>query len=722
MAPSTSFPGNIGFYLALIGFISLFLFLAGVRAVVILGAKRENRLGSLRDIWQRIVTFPSYVLGTSRVNRPSYWYAGLLHSMIFWGFLTLQIRTLNFLLDGFHEDASLQSIFGDLYTYFRPVMDLFDVLVIVGVGLAVFQRIVTRPARLSFNWDAWIILFLIWFLMVADVLTNSFAIFLERGDKDAFSFWAFGMANLWDAIGMSASTGEALHASWWYLHLLDFLAFLAYLPISKHSHVLTAPINVFFRRLTPTGVLQPIPNLEEREVFGVGMVQNFSWKQILDFYTCTENGRCEINCPASLTGKDLSPKKIMHDMRHVAEQEVAGLLALGGSGDGAEPLKLIDAVGFNAIWDCVSCGACQYQCPVFIEHIPALTDMRRYLVMDEANMPETAAATFMQLEQRGHPWRGTPLTRTSWMEDLDFEVAKFEGTQEYLLWVGCTGALVERNVSVTQAVARLLHEAGVSFGCLGEEETCSGDPARRLGNEYLYQIQASQTIEVWKGKGVQKVITTCPHCFNVMKNEYPQLEGRFDVYHHTEVLADLLKEGRLKADKELAEKVTYHDSCFLGRHNSIYEPPRDIIKAIPGAKLEEIEGHCRERGFCCVAGGSHMWVEETKGERINHVRCSQARECAQKTGSRIVAANCPFCIQMFDDGIPSVERDESARMKTYDVAELLEQAVIGRGNGAKEPEALRAEPQGEAVEAAGPKDGQPVGPEPPGEGASSEGE
>ena len=684
MAPSTSFPGNIGFYLAIIGFASLFLFLAGLRATVILRGRREDRLGSLRDIVERIVTLPAYVLATTRVNRPAYWYAGLLHSMIFWGFVVLQVRTFNFLLDGFHADASFQSIFGDLYTYFRPVMDLFNVLVIVGVGLAAFGRLVIRPRRLSLNYDAWVILFLIWFLMVTDVFTTSFAIFLERGDKDAFSFFAFGLANLWDSMGMGASLGEALHATWWYLHLLDFLIFLAYLPISKHSHILTAPINVFFRRLQPTGVLQPIPDLEEREVFGVGKVQDFSWKQILDAYTCTECGRCEVACPAASTGKDLSPKEVMVDMRKVAERQVQGLIA---AGDGpAEPLNLIDAVSFNSIWDCVSCGACQEQCPVWIEHVPALMDMRRYLVMDEANMPETAASTLMQLEQRGHPWPGAAFTRTSWMEEMEFEIATFDGSQEYLFWVGCTGALVERNIKVTQAFARLLHAAGVSFGCLGEGETCSGDPARRLGNEYLYQIQAGQNIETFKQQGVQKVIATCPHCFNTMKNEYTQFGGQFEVFHHTEVLADLLASGRLKAEQELTEQITYHDSCFLGRHNGIYEPPRDVIKGIPGAQLAEIEGNCRERGFCCGAGGGHMWVEESKGKRINHERCSQAQESARKTGSSIVAVNCPFCVQMFDDGFPSVEPDESKRMKTYDVAELLEQSVLGDGARTKQPQ------------------------------------
>jgi Fe-S oxidoreductase len=478
---------------------------------------------------------------------------------------------------------------------------------------------------------------------------------------------------------------EALHASFWYLHLLDFLVFLAYLPISKHSHIITSPINVFFRRLDPTGVLKPIPNMEEREVFGVGKVTDFAWKQMLDFYTCTECGRCEVACPASATGKDLSPKKIMHDMRYVVEAQ-----AKRSMGFAEEQPNLIDAVGFNPIWDCVNCGACQQQCPVFIEHIPALMDMRRYLVMDEANMPETAAGTLMQLEQRGHPWRGTPLTRSAWMEQMEFEIPRFDGKQEYLFWVGCTGALVERNVKVTQALARLLKKAGVSFGCLGEEETCSGDPARRLGNEYLYQMQATQNIETFKSKNAQKVVTTCPHCFNTIKNEYPQFDGMFEVVHHTELLADLVATGKLVVEQEIAEKITYHDSCFLGRHNDIYEPPRDIIRAIPGAELEEIsdlKGNpaCRERGFCCGAGGAHMWVEETKGEHINNARCSQAQACASKTGSSIVAMNCPFCIQMFEDGIPSVEKDEAQRMKSLDIAELLEQAVFGSKNGAGAP-------------------------------------
>jgi Fe-S oxidoreductase len=290
--------------------------------------------------------------------------------------------------------------------------------------------------------------------------------------------------------------------------------------------------------------------------------------------------------------------------------------------------------------------------------------MRRYLVMDEANMPETAAATLMQLEQRGHPWRGTQFTRTDWMEGMD--IPMFDGSQEYLFWVGCTGALVDRNIPITQALARLLMEAGVSFGCLGEEETCSGDPARRLGNEYLFQLQAQQTIEIWKAKGVKKVITNCPHCFNTFKHEYPQFDGHFEVIHHADLLAQLVAQGKLRPKDGAIGRIAYHDSCYLGRHNDIYDSPRAVIRALPGAETIELPR-------CCGAGGGHMWLEENPGERINHARTREAQEA----GAQIIATACPFCVQMFEDGIPTVEPDEEKRMKTFDIAELLEASVTG---------------------------------------------
>ena len=689
MLPSHEAPGNYIFYASLVAAIAFFAYSVAVRVAVFARGKGDYRFDHL---FERLTSLVPYLLGNARVARKRYWYSGLLHTMIWWGFLVLQVRTLNFLLKGFNADVSLEHLGGVFYDVIvRGPMDTFDILVLVGCAMAAWQRRFWKPARMTFNMDAWTILFLIAFLMVTDVFTNSFEIATDPQGGEKWSFLAYGLAKVWDGVGMSRGTQEGLLDVFWYLHLYDFLAFLNYLPYSKHSHVLSVTFNVSFRRIAPTGQLQPIRDFESLERFGVGQIEDLTWKQMLDPYTCTECGRCEINCPAFLTGKELSPKKLMHDMRRSIEHEVHKIAPppvvwdalrggeAGGSGHGhgngnghaqAEELKLIDAVGFNPVWDCVTCGACQYQCPVFIEHVPALQDMRRFLTMNEANMPETAAATLMQIEQRGHPWRGTPHTRTSWMEGLD--IPAFDGSQKYLYWVGCSGALVDRNIPITRAVARLLKEANVSFGCLGDEEQCTGDPARRLGNEYLYQEQAKSLIEVFHAKGVQKIITNCPHCFNTMVNEYPQFEGRFEVIHHTTFLSKLLQSGALMPKHQLPAAITYHDSCYLGRHNGNYDSPRDIVDAIPGGARVEMP-RSREWSFCCGAGGGHMWMEESKGKRINVARTEEA----QSTGAQIVATACPFCIQMFDDGIPTVQPDEDTRMKTFDVAELLELTVIG---------------------------------------------
>jgi len=694
MLPSHEYPGNIIYFVSLAAFIGFFIYSVSVKVRVFAQGKGDWRFDNPLE---RLISLIPYLLGNARVARKRYWYSGLLHTLIYWGFIVLQVRTLNFLLKGFDEDISLEHLLGTVYDItVRAPMDMFNILVLVGCAMAAWQRRFWKPARMTFNMDAWLILFFIAFLMVTDVFTNSFEIYTDpQGSGEKFSFLAYGLSEVWDGIGMSHGVGEGFLTFWWYAHLYDFLLFLNYLPYSKHSHVLTVAFNVAFRRLGSTGKLQPIRDFESLERFGAGEIQDLTWKQMLDPYTCTECGRCEINCPAFLTGKELSPKKVMHDMRTAIEYEVKkhsaplfvwDVLKLqsnnrNGNGhatpgdnagaDGDDKLTLIDAVGFNPIWDCVTCGACQYQCPVFIEHIPALQDMRRFLTMNEANMPETAAATLQQLEQRGHPWRGTPFTRSSWMEGID--VPTFDGSQKWLYWVGCSGALVDRNIPITRAVARLLNEAGVSWGALGEEEQCTGDPARRLGNEYLYQEQAKSLIEVFKAKGVKRIITNCPHCFNTMTNEYPDFDGQFEVVHHTTFLARLLENGDLRPKQDLPLAVTYHDSCYLGRHNGNYDSPRDIIDALPGAARVEMPRN-RENSFCCGAGGSHMWVEESKGKRINVARTEEA----YSTGAQVVATACPFCIQMFQDGIPTVQPDEDKRMKTFDVAELLELTVIGR--------------------------------------------
>src|SRR3989442_1761780 len=516
-APSTDFPGNIFFYAFLIGFLAFFLWSVSVRLRWFASAQWVNRF--TKPIERVVGLFP-YLLANSRVVRPRYWYSGLLHSLIWWGFIVLQVRTLNFLLNGIDHDISFEKNLGDVWDYLmRPTMDVFNILVIAGVAMAAFQRFVWRPQRLTLNYDAWIILFLIFWLMVTDVMVNSFEIYLFDQDHEKWSFLAYGVSQIWHGLGMSQGTAEAFHTVFWYQHLLDFLIFLCYLPYSKHSHVLTIAPQVFTRRLEPTGVLSPIVDMEKRmeagEAFGAGKLTDFSWKQLLDSYSCTECGRCTAACPANLTGKVLSPKQVIVDIRHLMEEQEPAILPSTKKPETLTPL--IEGVGVEPIWDCVTCGACMEECPVFIEHVPTIMDMRRHLVMEQSNMPETAQATLMQLEQRGHPWRGTQLSRTTWIEERAAEgvtVPIFDGSQEYLYWVGCTGALQERNVKVTKALVRLLLQAGVSFGVLGIEEGCSGDPARRLGNEYLYATQAEQNIATFTAKGVQKIFANCPYCYN----------------------------------------------------------------------------------------------------------------------------------------------------------------------------------------------------------------
>jgi len=671
MAPSTEFPGNVFYAILFFGFILFFVYSAVIRYRWFLRGQWVNRFG---DPLRRAVGLIPSVLGNVRVARRKYWYSGVLHSFIWWGFIVLQVRTLNFLLNGIHEDASLESLLGNVYTLgLRPVMDVFNILVIVGVLMAAWQRFFWKPQRMTLNFDGWIILGLIGWLMVTDVFTNSAEITLFEGDHEGASFLAFGLAEVWGWIGFNGQAMELFHVFWWYSHLMDFLVFLAYLPYSKHSHVLTVVPNVYFRSLEPSGVLQPIKDFETAENFGVGKVEQFNWKQLMDSYTCTECGRCTDACPANLTGKALSPKQIIVDIRHLMEEQVPALSP--NTHRPEQPTPLIDEVGFDPIWDCVTCGACVEECPVYIEHVPTIMDMRRYLVMEESKMPETAQAVLTQLEQRGHPWRGTQLTRTTWIEEMaadGVEIPMFDGSQEYLFWVGCSGALQERNVKVTKATARLLLEADVSFGVLANEEGCSGDPARRLGNEYLYQMQAQGNIDVFKAKGVQKVLTMCPHCYNTMEHEYPQLEGRFEVLHHSVFLEQLVSQGKLRPDAAngLSEKIaTYHDPCYIARHNDILDEPRRLLDST-GVKSQEMR-RCKKETFCCGAGGSHMWVEESGGKRINHARTEEASE----TGADIVAVACPFCMQMFEEGVGSVAQAAEKGMQVLDLAELLDMSM-----------------------------------------------
>ena len=483
--------------------------------------------------------------------------------------------------------------------------------------------------------------------------------------------------------------------------IMGFLVFVAY---SKHLHIFLAPINVATsRRPRALGALASTPDMsmedvgdDDEVVFGAGRIEDFSWKQLLDMATCTECGRCQSQCPAWNTGKPLSPKLLIMDLRDnmfanadriMQKNRAAGVEVEGLVGEGL----VIDP---DVLWSCTTCGACVEQCPVDIEHIDTIIDMRRYQVLMESEFPSEAGLMLRNVENQGDPWGLGGAKRTDWIESLDFEVPVITGTipddVEYLYWVGCAGALDERARKGAQATARMLHRAGVSFGILGPKESCTGDPVRRLGNEYLYQEQAMKNIETLNDAGVKKVIATCPHCFNSLANEYPALGGNFEVIHHSQLLDHLVQAGRLTPGGGYAGSVTYHDPCYLGRHNRVFDEPRSVIDAIPGAKQIEMK-RCREKGFCCGAGGARMWLEENIGTRVNMDRTDEAIG----TGADVVSTACPYCMIMLDDAVRANAKEDDVRV--LDLSQLLEEsmgepvAVGARRAGGRRADAVRGD-------------------------------
>jgi Fe-S oxidoreductase len=416
--------------------------------------------------------------------------------------------------------------------------------------------------------------------------------------------------------------------------------------------------------------LTPI-KIEEAETFGVSKIEDFTWKQLLDLDACTDCGRCQDRCPAYLTGKPLSPRKVIQDLKTQLLDRSSALLAAKAAAKTATPtdgggIKALigEVILEDELWACTTCRACQEICPVFIEHIDKIVDMRRSLVLEQAKLPETGEAALRCIETRGHSCRGTTLTRTDWTIGLDIKLLSEDSNVDLIYYVGCAAALEDRSMKVAVAVGKVLKAAGLNFAILGPEETCCGEPARRLGNEYLFQMQAMKNIEIFKKYNVKRIVTTCPHCFNTFKNEYPQFGGEFEVVHHTQFIAELLKQGKIKPASMSGGKLTYHDSCYLGRHNDIYEAPRQVLTSISPSRLLEMK-RIRRNGFCCGAGGGRYWMEERIGKRISEERIEQVIE----TKADVVATACPYCLQMFEDAIKAKAVEES--LKALDIAELL---------------------------------------------------
>ncbi len=600
--------------------------------------------------------------------------ASIGHVFMAWGFFTFVIFYLVFIIigAGFGISETLKNT--SFFFYYAWVMDIAAPFIIIGALWGIIRRYIVKPSRLEGEQtiEAMVILGTVLIHPMTHLLKEATSIALAHppaGLGSSLPPISSALSNLFS--NSPVSSVQTANIGFFWAHWSIVLFVLVFIAYSRYLHIVASVFNIFLRSSLPKGALRPIV-LETAETFGASKVEDFTWKQLLDLYSCVVCGQCQDNCPAYLSGKPLSPKKLIQDLKGSLLERGPILLkskaGVANPGNGSRTL-IGEVILEDEIWNCIACRACDEVCPVYVEHVDKIIEMRRNLVLEQASIPETAEGALRSIEARGHPWRGTTLSRTDWAEGLEIKTLAEDSNIDVLFWVGCTEALEERSTRVAQAIARILKRAGVNFGILGVEEVCCGDPARRLGNEYLFQLQAQGNIELFKNYGIKKIVTGCPHCYNTLKYEYPQFGGDFEVVHHTEFIASLLQEGKLGTIKGSGGIVTYQDSCYLGRYNDIYEPPRRILNSIPGIKLVEMARN-RKRSFCCGAGGGHLWLEEQKrGERINEMRTEQA----MSVNAEVVATACPYCLQMFEDGIKTKEAEESLKVK--DVAELIGEAL-----------------------------------------------
>ena len=670
------------------------------------GARPEVRWD---NIGARLGNVLTYVVLQKRLPKNGYLYSGVMHMFIFGAFMVLSVDTINFVTDGVLKVLSLAGLFAQsehLFhikfsdTYYQGLADTFRFLCMVGLSMAFINRTVIKPERLPLTRDAMYTIFFTFSLMACEVAQTAFYYAMEKhsaelGDKNYI--WFSGLFAGW-LNGASEETLTLGYRVAWWGHLVTLLFFSNYVPWSKHSHVFAAPLNIFFMSLQPKGALRKMDLAFDEEnadsmpeYFGARNLEDLSWKQLFDGLSCTECGRCNDNCPANLSGKPLRPMDIIVDLKHHMEDRFkARGVEVDLAGDpklwltsGDESVSDQVVIHPDVLWSCTTCRACMEVCPVGNEHIPDIIDMRRYMTMSEAAPGHGSSTALKSMDRKGNPWGVAKTKRLEWTEGLEIEIPTWDKKEpaEYLYWVGCAGATDLRAQKVTRSVSRLMKKAGVDFAVLGKKESCTGDSARRLGDEYLFQQMAEKNVETLNGEGVQRIVTHCPHCYNTLKNEYRQFGGEYDVIHHSELLSQLVKEGRLKPESTGEQKrVVYHDSCYLGRYNDIYDPQRDIIDALPDVTRVETTRN-RQKGLCCGAGGGQMWMEMDVGERVNYIRTDELLE----TQPQVIAVACNFCMTMVDDGVKG--RDKGDEVEVLDLAELLDQRT-----GSLAPEApLEAE-------------------------------
>ncbi|AFC32377.1 FadF [Paenibacillus mucilaginosus 3016] len=665
---------------------------------------------------ERIREFLSQVFAQKKLMKDPK--SGIMHIVIFYGFILLQFGALDLIVKGLTGGRSLP-IPG--YEAFNLLQEITVFLVLAAMGYAAYRRYGEKLVRLKKGWKPSLVVFFIFSLMLSVLLSLTFERLWHGHGPSAYA----PISSLLAAPLQGVSTGAAevwFYVFWW-LHLLILLSFLVYVPQSKHFHIITAPVNIWLRRTEPAGRLKKLDlEDEEAESFGAGKIEDFTQKQMLDFYACVECGRCTNVCPASNTGKALSPMHLITKLRdhlqekgaavtskspwvpafafaggpaHGAAEERPGVefAAAPGSitnirptldwqgktwGSSPKPVQEMELIGDvmteEEIWACTTCRNCEDQCPVGNEHVDKIVDLRRHLVLMQGSLPHEGQRAMQNIERQGNPWGISRSDRAKWtgeLEGIPVPTVKDHPDFEYLFFVGSMGSYDLRSRRITKALVRLLNEAGVSYAILGNEEKNSGDTPRRLGNEMLFQQLCMENIETFTKYGVRRIVTACPHTFNTFKNEYPEfgLEG-VEILHHTQLLDRLLQEGRLKPEHALNERITYHDSCYLGRYNDVYDQPRNVLRAIPGVQLVEME-RTRENGMCCGAGGGMMWMEETSGKRVNVARTEQALQ----VNPTVISSACPYCLTMVEDGTKMKEAED--RVRARDIAELLEESVFG---------------------------------------------
>jgi len=620
----------------------------------------DNRLD---NIGQRIGDTLRYAFAQKRVlAKPS----GLIHVAIFWCFLVLMIANSEFLLHGLFPGISFTRLPDSIFMPLMQMIDVVSLITLLAVIAAAIRRLVAPPYPEARTFEAFFILFLIALLMLASFGVNAAKISRMQGSTLQLAQTIMPVSS-WFVPFIPAGAARLVHDLSWWTHALVLLLFMNLLPLSKHFHIITAIPNVFLRRREQT----PLPEREEFKAgnrFGIEQIDGYAWKELLDAFSCTECGRCQMACPADQTGKPLNPRTLIATIKHnlmqngpQLKQGLPATVPLIGEGK--------DSIPEEAIWSCTTCGACLQACPVFIEQMPKLIPLRRHLVEMEARFPVELLNLFENMESRSNPWGIAPTERGKWASLLG-ERPYQPGKTEYLFYVGCAGAFDSRIKQVTLALAQLLDKAGVSWGILGKDEKCCGDSVRRLGNEYVFDKLARENVALFQERGIRKVIVQCPHCLTTLKNDYRQYGLELEVIHHSQLLLHLVQDGRLKLPKQYdAGRLVYHDSCYLGRHNSIYDEPREAISLATGKEPLEMPRN-REEGFCCGAGGGRMWLEEFTGERINLVRTKEALEQKPDT----ICTACPYCLTMFDDGVKDLKAE---KVRVRDIAEVMAEAGQG---------------------------------------------